>query len=112
MAGRLVAKGQTQVPSWWRSVHQKLEHKAKLFKRMNLSKGREHVDSIVEVNCDAMPAELEEQFRLLAVMAKGVPATQSMLANLWDMVRTCAGWVFLHHVVPCFRTLGTLDTYV
>lgn len=53
---------------------------------------------VIAASLKALDPEQEERILLLATMAPEVPATQEMLANLWNMVRISLSKI--HAMIP------------
>lgn len=97
MAGAL-AKGQPLKPECWRLVHKKLKEIRTKFRDVE----RGALFATIDASSQNLPQAQKHQFQLMAVLASGLPATQDMLANLWE---TVCQHVCPHFLLNVFETI-------
>lgn len=91
MAGRLGSEAPLE-PACWRRVREELEDTEKKFRKMKPSENGGDLFLVLDLTLSKLPEIQREQFKLMAVVAPGVPVATMMMANLWDTVcmRHCA----------------------
>lgn len=88
MAGRLGREDPLQ-PASWRGVLKKLQDKYKMFKNEQVSDNGGVLFPVINATFDMLPRRQKEQFKMVVVVAAGVPISTDMMANLWGEVRAC-----------------------
>lgn len=91
IAGRYM-KQEALHAACWQSVHEDIKNRRAVKFHGTVNIERRTIFAAIDIGYDALPSEQQEQLRLLAVMASGVPATWDMVANLWNKVRVACSF--------------------
>lgn len=86
MAGRLASEDPLS-PTCWRLVLDRLRDKENKFRKEKIVENGGCLFPVLDLTFSRLPEKQREQFKLMAVVAPGVPVATEMMANLWDAVR-------------------------